>query len=126
METKEAILATISEFGNDLKAAESAQSAESKGDFAGDSRASSDSRDSNGGDSSDSANIFIDIKDIRDEPNVSDEAALLLKLKEKSLVLFEGLKGAQGEAAEMKLEMVIGYLEYQLYLIEERLKNIER
>lgn len=72
-------------------------------------------------------NILIDIKEEGEETaqnGVPDEVAVLLNLKEKSLVLFEGLKHTKDATLEMKLEMVIGYLEYQLYTIEERLKTL--
>ena len=123
METKEAILATISELSK-----EEIFSAESN-----DKKA--DSANENALDSTEKAvesNIFIDIKEeVEDiqKSDLGDEVALLLRLKEKSLVLFEGLKGAQnrdeGEVLAMKVEMVISYLEYQLFEIEERLEQLK-
>lgn len=110
METKEAILATINELSNaDLTPAES--STESKGEST----------------KGDSNNMFIDIKeevDSIENSDIDDEVALLLRLKEKSLVLFEGLRSMQNDD-KIKLEMVVSYLEYQLYLIEERLQNLD-
>lgn len=113
METKEAILATIDELNNvsvesneidsEVESVEFSQSQTNK------------------------PNIFIDIKDEVDSlenSDISDEISLLLRLKEKSLVLFEGLKSAQNKDAEIKLEMVISYLEYQLYMIEDRLNAL--
>lgn len=126
METKEAILSTI----NELNRADLAQSslAKSKGDLEQvDSQDSRISRDSNN-ESDSKPNIFIDIKeeaDLIEDSAISDEVALLLRLKEKSLVLFEGLKATQNKDIEIKLEMVISYLEYQLYVIEDRLKSLE-
>ena len=123
METKEAILATISELSK-----EENFSAESNSEKA-------DSANENALDSAEKAvesNIFIDIKEeVEDiqKSDLGDEVALLLRLKEKSLVLFEGLKGAQnrdeGEVLAMKVEMVISYLEYQLFEIEERLEQLK-
>ncbi|MGX3010703.1 CiaD-like domain-containing protein [Helicobacter sp. 23-1044] len=160
METKEAILATISEFGRDLANAESnekiaessAKFAESNkdsaivGDFANkdstkDSAFSKDSaknadfardsankdftKDSTKSNKFAESNIFIDIKEEAQSPQ-NAESALLLQLREKSLVLFEGLRNVgDDESAKMKVEMVIAYLEYQLYVIEERLKEME-
>lgn len=110
METKEAILATINELSNaDFNPEES--STESKGEST----------------KGDSNNMFIDIKeevDSIENSDIDDEVALLLRLKEKSLVLFEGLRSMQNDD-KIKLEMVISYLEYQLYLIEERLQNLD-
>lgn len=121
METKEAILATIDELNNvDLSAESDAiQSDVDSADLAQDMQ---DSGESN------KPNIFIDIKEELDSltnSDISDEISLLLRLKEKSLVLFEGLRAAQNKDAEIKLEMVISYLEYQLYMIEDRLKSLE-
>ena len=121
METKEAILATIDELNNvDLSAESDAiQSDVDSADLAQDLQ---DSGESN------KPNIFIDIKEELDSlanSGISDEVSLLLRLKEKSLVLFEGLRVAQNKDAEIKLEMVISYLEYQLYMIEDRLKSLE-
>lgn len=121
METKEAILATIDELNNvDLSAESDAiQSDIDSADLAQDLQ---DSGESN------KPNIFIDIKEELDSlanSGISDEISLLLRLKEKSLVLFEGLRAAQNKDAEIKLEMVISYLEYQLYMIEDRLKSLE-
>lgn len=123
METKEAILATISELSKEENF--SAESNDKK----------ADSANENALDSTEKAvesNIFIDIKEeVEDiqKSDLGDEVALLLRLKEKSLVLFEGLKGAQnrdeGEVLAMKVEMVISYLEYQLFEIEERLEQLK-
>lgn len=99
METKEAILSTISELNNKQEESVSEK------------------------------NIFIDIKDESPSaPQMSDEMKTLLRLKEKSLVLFEGLKSSNlknnPHSVEMKLEMIINYLEYQLYIIDDRLKSL--
>lgn len=114
METKEAILATISELNNiDFKEEDNKTTQANNGNT----------------ENEESKNIFIDIK----EENIidmkkfkpSDEITTLLKLKEKSLVLFEGLKHSKSQNIEIKLEMVINYLEYQLYILEDRLKTLE-
>ncbi|WP_373876861.1 CiaD-like domain-containing protein [Helicobacter suis] len=39
--------------------------------------------------------------------------------------MFEGLKAPQTKNISMKLDLVINYLQYQLYMIEERLKAYE-
>ncbi|RAX51381.1 hypothetical protein CCY99_09210 [Helicobacter sp. 16-1353] len=109
METKEAILSTISEF--------------SKKDFNSEDSTQDLSKNK------DSTNIFIDIKEESEIDlkyiEFDNEIAMLLKLKEKSLVLFEGLKQSKDSNIQMKLEMVISYLEYQLYIIEDRLKTLQ-
>lgn len=101
METKEAILSTISELNS--------IDTEHKEKVSGD--------------------ISIDIKEeVDNEVNdrvIDDELVTLLRLKEKSLVLFEGLKNITDSSLETKLNMVISYLEYQLYVIEDRLITLE-
>ena len=126
METKEAILSTINELNR-------ADLAESKSDLEQvdfEDLANRNSRISRElSDESDSKPpIFIDIKeeaDLIEDSAISDEVSLLLRLKEKSLVLFEGLRATQNKDIEIKLEMVISYLEYQLFVIEDRLKSLE-
>ncbi|RDU63981.1 CiaD-like domain-containing protein [Helicobacter sp. MIT 14-3879] len=110
METKEAILATISELSNLELNKDNSNIDSTKEDT----------------DKKELKNIFIDIKEEGEiDSVVNDEEELLLRLKEKSLVLFEGLRASQNKNVEMKLNMVIGYLEYQLYIIEDRLKTIK-
>ena len=160
METKEAILATISELSkesvesnniailseaknldeqnrdssplaqNDKKWAQNGKLGENA-----DSAKSVDSAEfslDSAKKNAESSNIFIDIKEEVEDIEGSDldnEVALLLRLKEKSLVLFEGLKSAQNsdksDVLAMKVEMVISYLEYQLFVIEERLEILK-
>lgn len=132
METKEAILSTINEL-NRADLAESVLAKSPKSDLAQVDFEDSANRDSRisreSSDESDSKPpLFIDIKeeaDLIEDSAISDEVSLLLRLKEKSLVLFEGLKATQNKDIEIKLEMVISYLEYQLYVIEDRLKSLE-
>ena len=157
METKEAILATISELSKESaesnnivilseaknlneqnrdssplaqndKLGENADSAKSvdSAEF------SLDSAKKNAESIAESSNIFIDIKEEVEDiegSDLDDEVALLLRIKEKSLVLFEGLKSAQNsdksDVLAMKVEMVISYLEYQLFVIEERLEILK-
>ena len=101
LETKEAILSTISELSN--------INANNEDDM--------------------SKSVSIDIKEIGDNATddkiFDDELVTLLRLKEKSLVLFEGLKNTKDSSLETKLNMVISYLEYQLYVIEDRLMTLE-
>lgn len=98
METKEAILSTISELNN----------------------IDSDNKENINN------NISIDIQETNDDTITNiDEISTLLCLKEKSLVLFEGLKNSNNSNLEAKLNMVISYLEYQLYVIEDRLMTLQ-
>lgn len=120
METKEAILSTINELNRaDLDERKRSDLA----DFTENARDSQRDLD----ESHSKPPLFIDIKeeaDLVEDSAISGEVALLLRLKEKSLVLFEGLKATQNKDIEIKLEMVISYLEYQLYIIEDRLKTL--
>ena len=153
METKEAILATISELSKEsaesnnivilseaknLNEQNRDSSPLAQNDKLGENVDSAKNADSakfsldSANKNAESSNIFIDIKeeveDI-DGSDLDDEVALLLRLKEKSLVLFEGLKSAQNsdksDVLAMKVEMVISYLEYQLFVIEERLEILK-
>lgn len=101
MDTKEAILSTISELGAQTK---------------NDSHMQSDIKE---------IEQYASIDEAEIKNNFDDEIITLLRLKEKSLVLFEGLKNTKDSTLEIKLEMVISYLEYQLYIIEDRLKVIK-
>ena len=92
MDTKEAILSTISELGIE--------------------------------DTTNEQDISIDIQE-EAKNDFNDEILTLLRLKERSLVLFEGLRNTKDSTLEIKLEMVLNYLEYQLYIIEDRLKAIQ-
>ena len=105
MDTKEAILSTISELGNATKI-----------DI--DNNVRNDIKKVE-------QDISINIREETKNNNFDDEIITLLRLKEKSLVLSEGLKNTRDAALERKLEMVISYLEYQLYIIEDRLKAIQ-
>lgn len=121
METKEAILSTISEFARAQDLADNSE------DSAPESAQTSDENTADS--ASDSANIFIDIKEEnpRDSAQIpqDDEVATLQRLREKSLVLFEGLRHIKDSSLEAKLEMVVNYLEYQLYVIDDRLKTLQ-
>lgn len=119
METKEAILATISEF--------SKANIEKENNILNPNNIENEELEDNK--VKDSTNIFIDIKEdntiTSNDVKIDDEIILLLKLKEKSLVLFAGLKSSKNLNIEKKLEIVINYLEYQLYAIEDRLKTLK-
>ena len=52
-----------------------------------------------------------------------DEIEYLKSLRERMLVLFEGLQSPQNKNIEDKLELTLNFLEYSLATIEERLKS---
>ncbi|PAF48947.1 hypothetical protein BKH41_04790 [Helicobacter sp. 12S02232-10] len=49
------------------------------------------------------------------------ESEFLYALREKTLVLFEGLQSPQIKDLPTKLDLVINYLQYQLSIIDEKL-----
>ncbi|WP_163565875.1 CiaD-like domain-containing protein [Helicobacter suis] len=56
---------------------------------------------------------------------LQEDKQFLIDLEQKTLLLFEGLKSPQTKNISMKLDLVINYLQYQLYMIQERLKAYE-
>jgi len=56
-----------------------------------------------------------------EEISKSDETLFLLELRDKLVVLFEGLKDDELEDLDAKLELTLNFLEYVLTLIEKRL-----
>lgn len=63
------------------------------------------------------------IKD--NNPKTTDEQEFLIKLKERLLVLFEGFQATNNKNVEAKLDLTLGFLEYLLSLIEERIEKIK-
>lgn len=53
----------------------------------------------------------------------SSEARFLNNVKERILVLFEGLKAAEYEDIETRLDLTINFLEFLLASIEDKLKK---
>ena len=53
----------------------------------------------------------------------SSEARYLNNIKERILVLFEGLKAAEYEDIETRLDLTINFLEFLLASIEDKLKK---
>ncbi len=58
-------------------------------------------------------------------PISQEEREFLKDLEQKTLVLFEGLKSPQTKNLPAKLDLVVNYLQYQLYMVQERLKNYQ-
>lgn len=53
----------------------------------------------------------------------SAEARFLANIKERILVLFEGLKSAEYDEIELRLDLTINFLEFLLASIEDKLKR---
>jgi hypothetical protein len=53
----------------------------------------------------------------------SDEVAFLEHMRERLLVLFEGLQAEETKNIEAKLDITLNFLEYHLAKIEERLEE---
>lgn len=53
----------------------------------------------------------------------TSEARFLNNIKERILVLFEGLKSAKSEDLETRLDLTINFLEFLLASIEDKLKK---
>lgn len=51
------------------------------------------------------------------------DSRFLELLREKTLVLFEGLQSSQTKDLSAKLDLVLNYLQYQLALIDEALQQ---
>jgi len=60
---------------------------------------------------------------VAEEGAKSDERLFLLELRDKLVVLFEGLQDNEIENLEAKLELTLNFLEYALTLIETRLEE---
>lgn len=89
METKEAVISTISEFNND------------------------------------NGNVLANKSNVIDNVDIDkEELAFLFQLREKTLVLFEGLRHKNQDSLESRMNIVIGYLEFQLSIIEDRISRL--
>ncbi|MFC3847741.1 hypothetical protein ACFOPX_04235 [Helicobacter baculiformis] len=55
-----------------------------------------------------------------------EEQAFLRDLEQKTLLLFEGLRAHQIKDLPTKLDLVLNYLQYQLYVVQERLKTYQQ
>lgn len=67
-------------------------------------------------------NFFQQEENIQ-QPSLNIDSRFLEILREKTLVLFEGLQNSQTKDLSAKLDLVINYLEYQLSLIDEALQK---
>lgn len=59
------------------------------------------------------------------EKSLNNEIDFLYNLREKLLVLFEGLQNNEIKNLDKKLNMTLNFLEYELALLEERISIIK-
>lgn len=64
-------------------------------------------------------------QDNTQETKVSDETEFLNGVRERVLVLFEGLQSPQNQNIDTKIDVTLNFLEFLLALIEDRLKAID-
>ncbi|EAJ6152548.1 2-oxoglutarate:acceptor oxidoreductase [Campylobacter lari] len=73
----------------------------------------------------DKQNVAIKVEALeeKEESIINNEEFFLKNLRERILVLFEGLKNTKDEHMEKRLDMTITFLEFLLAKIEDRLKK---
>ncbi|MBT0741412.1 effector protein CiaD [Campylobacter lari] len=73
----------------------------------------------------DKQNVTIKVEALeeKEESIINNEEFFLKNLRERILVLFEGLKNTKDEYMEKRLDMTITFLEFLLAKIEDRLKK---
>ncbi|MCV3442718.1 2-oxoglutarate:acceptor oxidoreductase [Campylobacter sp. IFREMER_LSEM_CL1097] len=73
----------------------------------------------------DKQNVVIKVEALeeKEESIINNEEFFLKNLRERILVLFEGLKNTKDEHMEKRLDMTITFLEFLLAKIEDRLKK---
>ncbi|EAK9945878.1 2-oxoglutarate:acceptor oxidoreductase [Campylobacter lari] len=73
----------------------------------------------------DKQNVAIKVEALeeKEESIINNEEFFLKNLRERILVLFEGLKNTKDEYMEKRLDMTITFLEFLLAKIEDRLKK---
>ena len=54
---------------------------------------------------------------------VENETRFLSSLRERVLVIFEGLQAPNNRSLDAKVDLIINFLEYQLAIVDERLEN---
>lgn len=69
------------------------------------------------------AAIKIEVLEEKEESIINNEEFFLKNLRERILVLFEGLKNTKDEHVEKRLDITITFLEFLLAKIEDRLKK---
>lgn len=58
--------------------------------------------------------------------SLGEELRLLTSLRERILVLFEGLQSPNNTNIEAKVDLILNFLEYELAVIDERIEQISR
>lgn len=58
--------------------------------------------------------------------SLGEELRLLTSLRERILVLFEGLQSPNNKNIEAKVDLILNFLEYELAVIDERIEQISR
>ncbi|HEC1781942.1 TPA: 2-oxoglutarate:acceptor oxidoreductase, partial [Campylobacter lari] len=67
--------------------------------------------------------IKVEALEEKEENIINNEEFFLKNLRERILVLFEGLKNTKDEHIEKRLDITITFLEFLLAKIEDRLKK---
>ncbi|ACM64332.1 2-oxoglutarate:acceptor oxidoreductase [Campylobacter lari] len=67
--------------------------------------------------------IKVEALEEKEESIINNEEFFLKNLRERILVLFEGLKNTKDEHIEKRLDITITFLEFLLAKIEDRLKK---
>lgn len=57
---------------------------------------------------------------------LEDEKAFLNSVRERLLVLFEGLQSPNNRNIEAKVDLIINFLEYKLAVVDERIEKVQR
>lgn len=57
---------------------------------------------------------------------LEDEKVFLNSVRERLLVLFEGLQSPNNRNIEAKVDLIINFLEYKLAVVDERLEKVQR
>jgi hypothetical protein len=57
---------------------------------------------------------------------LEEERVFLNSIRERVLVLFEGLQSPNNRNIEAKVDLIINFLEYQLAVVDERLEKIQK
>lgn len=62
-------------------------------------------------------------QEVHSEENIDSDRRFLEGLRERILVMFEGMQSPNNRAAEAKIDLILNFFEWQLSLIDERLEN---
>jgi hypothetical protein len=57
---------------------------------------------------------------------IENETKFLTSLRERILVIFEGLQSPNNRSLDAKVDLIINFLEYQLAMFDERLENLRK